>query len=62
MASLRERLKNIVFQKQLGTVFEKTERIGNLAEGLAAAQNSADAEAAKVAGHLCKADLASDMV
>lgn len=62
MTALRERLKNIVFQKQLGTVFEKTERIGNLAEGLAAAQNPADAEAAKVAGQLCKADLASDMV
>jgi glycyl-tRNA synthetase beta chain len=62
MASLRERLKSIVFQKQLGTVFEKTERIGHLAEGLAAAQNSNDTEAAKLAGQLCKADLASDMV
>ena len=62
MASLRERLKSIVFQKQLGTVFEKTERIGDLAEGLAAAQDPNDAEAAKLAGQLCKADLASDMV
>ena len=62
MTDLRKRLKNIVFQKQLGTVFEKTERIGNLAEGLAAAQNPAYAEAAKIAGQLCKADLASDMV
>ena len=62
MASLRERLKSIVFQKQLGTVFEKTERIGLLAEGLAASQNTDDAEAAKLAGQLCKADLASDMV
>jgi len=62
MASLRDRLKSIVFQKQLGTVYEKTERIGHLAEGLAASQNAADAEAAKLAGQLCKADLASDMV
>ena len=62
MASLRERLKSIVFQKQLGTVFDKTERISLLAEGLAATNNPADAEAAKIAGQLCKADLASDMV
>ena len=62
MASLRDRLKSIVFQKQLGTVYEKTERIGHLAEGLAASQNTDDAEAAKLAGQLCKADLASDMV
>ena len=62
MASLRDRLKSIVFQKQLGTVFEKTERIGLLAEGLAASQSADDAQAAKLAGQLCKADLASDMV
>lgn len=61
LASLRERLKTIVFQKQLGTIFEKTERIGSLAEGLATALK-ADANAAKLAGQLCKADLASDMV
>ena len=61
LASLRERLKTIVFQKQLGTIFEKTERIGSLAEGLATALE-ADADAAKLAGQLCKADLASDMV
>ncbi|MDG1937844.1 MAG: glycine--tRNA ligase subunit beta [Pseudomonadales bacterium] len=61
LASLRERLKTIVFQKQLGTIFEKTERIGSLAEGLATALK-ADADAAKLAGQLCKADLASDMV
>jgi glycyl-tRNA synthetase beta chain len=61
LAQLRERLKSIVFQKQLGTVFDKTERIASLSEGLAAALG-ADASAAKQAGQLSKADLASDMV
>ena len=61
LAQLRERLKSIVFQKQLGTVFDKTERIASLSEGLATALD-ADASAAKLAGQLSKADLASDMV
>ena len=61
LAQLRERLKSIVFQKQLGTVFDKTERIASLSEGLATALG-ADTSAAKQAGQLSKADLASDMV
>lgn len=61
LASLRERLKPIVFQQQLGTVFEKTERIAQLA-GLIAEKAGADQKEAKLAGQLCKADLASDMV
>lgn len=61
LSALRERLKPIVFQKQLGTVFEKTQRIGALAEGIANAIG-ADGAAAKLAGELSKADLASDMV
>jgi glycyl-tRNA synthetase beta chain len=61
LEQLRSRLKNIVFQKQLGTVYQKTERIGDLAEGIANAIG-ADSAAAKTAGQLCKADLASDMV
>ena len=59
--ALRDRLKPVVFQKQLGTVYEKTERIASLAAGIATAIG-ADSAAAKQAGELCKADLASDMV
>ena len=61
LSQLRERLKSIVFQKQLGTVFDKTERIAFLSEGLANALN-ANGTIAKQAGQLSKADLASDMV
>lgn len=59
--ALRDRLRPVVFQKQLGTVYEKTERIATLAAGIASAIG-ADSDAAKQAGELCKADLASDMV
>lgn len=64
LQNLRERLKPVVFQKQLGTVFEKTERIGRLAEAIATqlSGDSKQASDAKLAGQLCKADLSSDMV
>ncbi len=58
---LRERLKPVVFQQQLGTVFEKTDRIAKLASTVAG-MLGADQAAAEQAGQLCKADLASDMV
>ncbi len=61
LAMMRERLKPIVFQQQLGTVFAKTERIAALASHIAS-QIGAEAELAHTAGELCKADLASDMV
>jgi len=61
LAALRDRLKPIVFQKQLGTVYEKTERIASLASHIAKLLG-ANEQAAKTAGELCKADLASDMV
>ena len=35
LASLRERLKTIVFQAQLGTIFDKTERVAKLAQFIA---------------------------
>lgn len=57
----RERLKTIVFQAQLGSLFDKSERIGKLAAALAA-KIGADAAQAQRAGELCKCDLASDMV
>lgn len=57
----RESLKTILYQKQLGSIFDKTERIADLSAYLAEALG-ADVSAAKRAGELCKSDLASDMV
>ncbi|BBL56680.1 glycine--tRNA ligase subunit beta [Methylomonas koyamae] len=62
--SLAERvdsLKTIVFQKDLGTLFDKTERVANLA-GLVAEQLGADAGLAKRAALLAKTDLMTNMV
>lgn len=56
-----EKLKNVVFQQQLGTIFEKTQRI----EGLAAAISNligGSAEYARRAAALSKCDLMTDMV
>jgi glycyl-tRNA synthetase beta chain len=61
LANRLEKLKTIVFQKQLGTVYDKTQRIMGLA-GLIAAQLNSNAEYAKRAAELSKADLISDMV
>lgn len=56
-----ESLDNILFQKQLGTLQEKSKRIADLAEIIASkiGANTADA---KRAGMLCKTDLMTDMV
>ncbi len=61
LASLRERLKTIVFQAQLGTIFEKTERVAGLAK-LIAGKLNADAASAERAAQLCKSDLVTNMV
>lgn len=61
LASLRERLKTIVFQAQLGTIFEKTERVAKLAQFIATKLN-ADEKLALRAGELCKSDLVTNMV
>lgn len=61
LAELRERLKTIVFQAQLGTVFEKTERVAALAK-LIANKLNADEKSAVRAGELCKSDLVTNMV
>lgn len=61
LVSLRERLKTIVFQAQLGTIFEKTERVAKLAQHIAA-QLKADETSAVRAGELCKSDLVTNMV
>ena len=57
----RDALKTIVFQQQLGTVYDKTCRISRLAAEIAA-QTGADAQLAERAGLLAKSDLVSEMV
>lgn len=61
LESLRERLKPIVFQAQLGTVYQKTERVAALAVAIAG-QLDADVDLARRAGQLCKSDLVTHMV
>ncbi len=56
-----EKLKGIVFHAKLGTQFERVERIEKLA-GEIAAKIGADAEKARRAAHLCKADLTTGVV
>lgn len=57
----RERLKSIVFQAQLGSIFDKTERISQLATKIAE-QLGADVSKCQRAAQLCKSDLVTDMV
>lgn len=54
-------LANILFQKQLGSIKDKSDRIAKVA-ALIAADLNANASVAERAGYLCKADLASQMV
>lgn len=56
-----EKLQNIVFQKDLGSVFEKTERVGKIA-GALAEQLSLKSDSIQELAGLCKADLTTDMV
>nr|WP_306671252.1 glycine--tRNA ligase subunit beta [Endozoicomonas sp. SESOKO2] len=57
----RETLKPIVFQAQLGSLFDKSERIAKLA-GFIARQETGQEQLAVRAGELCKSDLTSEMV
>ena len=62
--AFRERLAQVVFQKKLGTVLQKSERMEAIAEAVAAAATD-DAQViadAKRAAHLAKADLVSQAV
>ncbi|MBF7728864.1 glycine--tRNA ligase subunit beta [Pseudomonas sp. N040] len=56
-----ERLANVVFQAQLGSVYDKAARVSDLA-GFIAGQIGGDASRAARAGILSKCDLASEMV
>jgi len=57
----REQLKKIVFQKQLGTVYDKTERVSKLAAKISHAIGGDETHAAR-AGQLAKSDLVTEMV
>ena len=61
LAQRNERLKNVVFQAQLGTVYAKAERVSALAAYIAG-EIGGDVEQARLAGLLCKSDLASELV
>lgn len=57
----RDALKKVVFQAKLGSLYEKTERIAQLAKAIAVKLNT-DTSLAVRAGELCKSDLVSEMV
>lgn len=57
----QDSLKKVVFQKQLGSLYDKSERTAGLAHTIAA-QIGGDAELAKRAGLLSKCDLMTEMV
>jgi glycyl-tRNA synthetase beta chain len=61
LADRVEQLNSIVFQKQLGTVYDKTQRVVGLA-GALAEQIGAPVESARRAALLSKTDLGTDMV
>lgn len=61
LESRLESLGTVLFQKQLGTLKEKSERIGALAKAIAE-QIGADGRLAHRAGLLCKTDLMTNMV
>lgn len=61
LATRLDGLKNMVFQKKLGTLYDKCQRISKLA-GLIAKQIHAPSHLCERAAKLCKADLLTEMV
>ncbi|WP_277961382.1 glycine--tRNA ligase subunit beta [Pseudomonas sp. RIT-To-2] len=61
LESFNERLKNVVFQAQLGSVYDKAVRVSRLAAYIAPLIGG-DAQRAARAGLLSKCDLATEMV
>lgn len=64
LESCVEKLKNVVFQETLGTIYDKTIRISVIAGYLSEAmgQGAADRQDLLRAAYLCKADLVTNMV
>ena len=63
LESYTEKLKSVVFQAKLGTVYDKTLRIENLSSNIMDLLNlQQDKEDAKRAAKLCKSDLVTNMV
>ncbi len=61
LADRSKDLQGILFEKQLGSVFDKSQRVADLAKSLCE-QINLDSQHAVRAAHLCKADLLTDMV
>lgn len=61
LETFNQRLANVVFQAQLGTVYDKAQRVSALA-GFIAGRIGGDAKRGTRAGLLSKCDLASEMV
>jgi len=61
LAQRLESLKSVVFQQKLGTLHDKTHRVGKLA-GAIAEQLDGDKQLAIRAAELCKCDLMTEMV
>ncbi|PCJ47655.1 MAG: glycine--tRNA ligase subunit beta [Gammaproteobacteria bacterium] len=61
LSSIVHKLNNVVFQKNLGSVFDKTLRIQSLAESIASLQG-VDSKNIATAALICKSDLVTDMV
>lgn len=64
LESYVEKLKDVVFQEQLGTMYEKAHRIANLSEYIAkeSGQSETDISDSKRAGLMAKADLVTNAV
>ncbi len=61
LESFREKLKKIVFQHKLGSLFEKTQRVKSLAKSIALTL-SVEPSSVERAADLCKCDLMTNMV
>jgi glycyl-tRNA synthetase beta chain len=61
LAARREKLKTVIFQQELGTVADKSDRVAKLAQHIAG-QLNADAKLAQRAAELGKCDLLTSMV
>ena len=61
LSSRRDDLRRVIYERRLGSLFDKSERVAELA-GVIATEIGADASLARRAGELCKCDLVSSMV